>query len=49
MARDDTRRHGKAREDTRRHSKAREGTARQGMGMRARGMRAWNVSYLEVT
>ena len=28
IARDDTRRHGKAREDTTRHEKAREGTAR---------------------
>ena len=30
MARDDTRRHGKAREDTTRHEKARQGTRRHG-------------------
>ena len=36
MARDDTRRHGKAREDTTRHEKAREGTARHEKA-RARG------------
>ena len=50
MARDDTRRHGKAREDTTRHEKTRQGTrrhgkAREGTGTRARGMRAQNISY----